>query len=139
MSDEWSDECSSVDATGTGSMAAVRPDAARPSGEPVVMLRLGHVVMTARLAAWIDGEPTRIAWLIECLDRHSRCDWGDLDHADGRSNDQAVAATDGRVLSNYELPGPLIDTPADDTSVWIITDDLNDTDRTTTVLWPIDY
>jgi hypothetical protein len=101
--------------------------------------RLGTVVMTARLSAWIEGEPTRIAWLIECLDRHSRCDWGDLDDADWRSNDRAVAASDGRVLSNYELPGPLIDTAADDTSVWIITDDLNDTDRTTTVLWPTDY
>ena len=95
--------------------------------------------MTARLAAWIDGEPTRIAWLIECLDRHSRCEWGDLDEADRRSNDHAVAARDGRVLSNYELPGRLIDTAADDASVWVITDDLDDTDRTTTVLWPIDY
>ena len=66
--------------------------------------------MTAQLARWADEHPARLA---------------------------SIAQRAGRVLSRYVVPTALLD-EADD-AIWIITDDLADSDSTTTILWPSDY
>lgn len=95
------------------------------------------VVMTAQLARWADEHPARLAWIIECLARHNAGDWGDVDQVDAAINDASIAQRAGRVLSRYVVPTALLD-EADD-AIWIITDDLADSDSTTTILWPSDY
>ena len=93
--------------------------------------------MTAQLARWADEHPARLAWIIECLARHNAGDWGDVDQVDAAINDASIAQRAGRVLSRYVVPTALLD-EADD-AIWIITDDLADSDSTTTILWPSDY
>ena len=95
------------------------------------------VVMTAQLARWADEHPARLAWIIECLAGHNAGDWGDVDQVDAAINDASIAQRAGRVLSRYVVPTALLD-EADD-AIWIITDDLADSDSTTTILWPSDY
>jgi hypothetical protein len=65
-------------------------------------------------------------------------DWGDLDAADWTANDAAVRHGCGRLLSAYRLPVELA-FAGTDTTVWVITDDLEDPDTATTILWPSDY
>lgn len=94
--------------------------------------------MTAQLARWADEHPFRLAWIIECLDRHNTGDWGDLDPMDAALNDTSLVRRAGRVLSRYALPAPPLDPEVDD-AIWIITDDLADVQSMTTILWPSDY
>lgn len=96
------------------------------------------VVMTAQLARWADEHPARLVWIIECLARHNAGDWGDVDQMDAAINDVSIARRAGRVLSRYVVPTALLD-EADEDAIWIITDDLADSDSTTTILWPSDY
>jgi hypothetical protein len=98
-----------------------------------------NVVMTAHIALWVDEQPDRMTWIIDCLNRHSSGDWGDLDPDDRAANNYALRHRDGRVLSNYPIPAELIDETINDHAVWIITDDLDDWEAPTTVLWPSDY
>lgn len=97
------------------------------------------VVLTAHVTQWADDEPARMTWLAECLDRHNTGDWGDLDPDDTAANNLALRRHDGRLLSSYPVPAALTDGENPDGSVWVITDDLSDTDPLTTVLWPSDY
>lgn len=99
----------------------------------------GNVVMTAHIAWWADEQPERLTWLIECLARHASGDWGDLDPDDHAANNHALRHHDGRVLSNYSIPADLADETINDDAVWIITDDLDDHEAPTTVLWPSEY
>jgi hypothetical protein len=98
----------------------------------------GRTVATAAVVAWSDEDPTRTVWLADCVARHLACDWGDLDPADAALNDRAVCHQRGRVLSAYRLPAELAGTTTD-TRLWVITDDLDDPDTATTLLWPSDY
>jgi hypothetical protein len=97
-----------------------------------------RVVMTRAVHAWAELEPERQAWLAGCLRRHLTGDWGDLDADDWAANDTAVRHRCGRLLSTYRLPVELASTSTD-TTVWVITDDLEDRDTATTILWPSDY
>lgn len=72
------------------------------------------------------------------MQRHASGDWGDLDADDCRLNDLAAARHGGRVLSRYPLPRSDTDDAPDD-AVWIITDDLAETESPTTILVPSDY
>jgi hypothetical protein len=104
-----------------------------------VIVHPANVVMTAHVAWWIDEQPDRLAWILNCLARHNSGDWGDLDPDDHAANNHALRHRDGRILSNYPIPAELIEETIDDDAVWIITDDLDDPDAPTTVLWPSDY
>jgi hypothetical protein len=97
-----------------------------------------HTVVTCAVLDWADVEPSRMAWLAGCLARHLTADWGDLDADDRTANDHAVRRHQGRVLSVYELPADLAATTVEH-QVWVITDDLEDPDTATTILWPRDY
>ena len=50
----------------------------------------------------------------------------------------SCATDEGRLLSAYTVPAWLTAGAADPT-VWVITDDLEDDEHTTTMLWPSDY
>ena len=103
------------------------------SAKPI-RFSLGQVVATpAALDLLSQCHQTAIPY----LRRHSRGDWGTLDMADKRMNDQAVAHEEtadtendlrGRVLSAYTLPNG--------EKLWII----SEADRSSTcVLLPSDY
>jgi hypothetical protein len=117
--------------------------AAPPSGHRYggryVIANPALVVLTAHVAQWADDDPMRTAWIIDCLHRHSRGDWGELDPDDNAANSYALRHGDGRVLSRYPIPAELTDPTIEDDAVWIITDDVADPDTFTTVLWPSDY
>ena len=54
------------------------------------------------------------------------------------ANDAAVRHGQRRVLSAYRLPAGLA-SALNERQMWVITDDLEDPDTATTVLWPSDY
>ena len=97
-----------------------------------------RTVVTCAVLDWADDEPSRMAWLAGCLARHLTADWGDLDPEDRAANDHALPPRSG--------PGP-VGLPASRRArrhdrreqVWVITDDLEDPDTATTMLWPSDY
>jgi hypothetical protein len=97
-----------------------------------------RAVVTRALHNWAEPEQSRAAWLAACLRRHVTGDWGDLDGDDWSANDAAVRRRCGRVLSAYRLPTELAATTSD-RQVWIVTDDFEDPDTATTVLWPSDH
>jgi hypothetical protein len=67
------------------------------------------------------------SYLSECLQRHLRGDWGDLDDHDKQANESALAHG-ARLLSAYPLPGG--------GTIWVITE----ADRSvTTFLLPDEY
>ena len=61
-----------------------------------------------------------------------------IDAEDRGLNDRAVLARRGRAMSSYRLPAELAGTTSE-TNVWVITDDVEDPDTATTILWPSDY
>lgn len=64
------------------------------------------------------------------MDRHIRCDWGDISESDRDANDQAQIHGGERIVSAYTLPGQIRQT------IWIITE----ADRSvTTLLLPEEY
>jgi len=97
-----------------------------------------HTVVTSAVQAWAESEHTRMVWLAGCLARHLAGEWGDVDADDRATNDHALRRGEGRLLSAYDLPADLAGTTAEQ-QVWVITDDLEDPDTATTILWPSDY
>ena len=97
-----------------------------------------RTVVTSAVHAWAEAEPTRMVWLAGCLARHLAGDWGDLDADDRAANDHALRHRRGRLLSAYKLPADLAGTTTEQ-QLWVITDDLEDPDTATTILWRSDY
>jgi hypothetical protein len=97
-----------------------------------------RTVVTRAVHMWAEADRTRMAWLAGCLARHSADDWGDLDSEDWASNDHGLGRQRGRLLSAYLLPSDFAGT-TDETRVWVITDELEDPETATTILWPSDY
>jgi hypothetical protein len=61
-----------------------------------MIVHAANVVMTAHVAHWIDEQPFRMSWIIDCLARHDQGDWGDLDPDDQAANNHAyVSVTAG--------------------------------------------
>jgi hypothetical protein len=103
-----------------------------------MLVHSNHTVVTRAVHTWAEEAETRVVWLAGCLARHLRGDWGDLDAEDRAANDHALRHGHGRLLSAYELPADLAGSTAE-RHLWVITDDLEDPDTATTVLWPSDY
>lgn len=97
------------------------------------------VFLTAHIAEWADDRHDRTAWILDCLTRHNSGDWGDLGDNDTALNTTALRHHDGRLLSRYELPDELADPAGTEDAIWIITDDLDDDEPITTILWPSEY
>lgn len=91
---------------------------------PRPRLPLGQLVATPGAVAALAAADVSI---FKLLNRHARCDWGDLSSEDLALNDLA-AITSQRVLSSYLL--------GNGQKIWIVTE----WDRSvTTVLLPEDY
>ena len=88
-------------------------------------LELGNVVCTRAIKDWQDA--TGFYFDVPmCLQRHARCDWGEVCEEDKAQNDLALERGE-RVLSSYTVAGR---------TIWIITE----WDRSvTTILFPEDY
>jgi len=97
-----------------------------------------NIAISARLTLWLADAEVRRDWLAECLLRHNSGDWGELDDEDRAANNHALRNNEGRLLSAYPVPAWLT-AGATDPTVWVITDDLEDDDHATTMLWPSDY
>jgi hypothetical protein len=97
-----------------------------------------RVVVTRPVHDWAELDPDRLTWLAGCLRRRAAADWGDLDRDAWAANDAAVRHGCGRLLSVYPLPHHVAGTAIED-RLWAITDDLEDPDTATTILWPSDY
>lgn len=97
-----------------------------------------RVNASATVHGWAAGHDYRCTWLVECLNRHTADDWGDIDPHDQAANTRAITNSDGRIISAYPVPAHLAGGNPDPT-VWIITDDLDQPPTTTTVLFPSDY
>jgi len=73
-------------------------------------------------------------FVITCLERHGRGDWGDLSEQDRQSNEDALKDGD-RLFSVYNFVGPLIHSESE-SKIYVITE----ADRSgTTVLFPTEY
>ncbi|APQ11016.1 DUF6094 domain-containing protein [uncultured Pseudomonas sp.] len=113
----------------TSAPAAAEPPplaAPEPLRLPAGRFDPGRIVMTAAVSELVErGELNPVTY----LRRHLQADWGELDHEDKHSNDQALRLGN-RLFSNYETP------MSDEPRLWIITE----ADRSvTTLLLPSDY
>jgi hypothetical protein len=103
-------------------------------------LTLGQVGAAGMCAVWMQeeheaGNLARHEFVLACLDRHVRGDWGVVCEEDRRENDKSLA-TGQRIISAYLIPEALRGDGICDAKVWIITE----WDRSvTTVLFPSDY
>jgi hypothetical protein len=94
---------------------------------------LGRIVVSNGLFYHIKDSPRLEAFMMECLKRHTRQDWGDLD-AEDRNHNQWSLNNGERILSSYNIPATCPETR--DGKLWIITE----RDRSyTTLLFPSDY
>ena len=89
---------------------------------------MGKLVFTCGVMDTVEQDATFAKGVHKSLARHQKCDWGELDEEDKKSNDEALKADDGRLFSAYDLEGDL--------KIWIITEH----DRSSTcVLFPHEY
>jgi hypothetical protein len=66
-------------------------------------------------------------FIVGCLTRHQRGDWGSVCEEDWKANDEAAFSGEGRLLSSFSLHGK---------TLWIITEF---SPSITTVMLPEDY
>ncbi len=101
----------------------------------------GRYVMTNYVHDWAFADPARLAWIVACFERHESDDWGDLDADDRHANRDARNLGSGRIMSVYPVPAE-IRRPSDGawrSILWVITDDIEDPDSYTTMLFPSEY
>lgn len=89
------------------------------------LINLGRVVITPGIVEQVK-EPLVLAKL---LDRHERCDWGELDDEDKERNERSFEAKQGRVMSEYTHEGK---------KIWIFTE-FAGSENITTILTPKEY
>jgi hypothetical protein len=97
-----------------------------------------RVVVTRAVYEWAEHEAERQAWVAGCLRRHVAADWVDLDVKIGRpTTTPCGTAAAGCCRPTVCLPISPARAPIPRSGV--ITDDLEDRDTATTILWPNDY
>lgn len=77
-------------------------------------------------------------WVMSCVFRHSKCDWGDTCNEDSKNNEIAIG-TGGRLFSVFRKPSEL---DISEDKIWIITEAISlETGQRemTTVLFPSEY
>lgn len=86
----------------------------------------GRLVVTPGIQEKMEEDPEFREAVHKSIQRHLKCDWGDMSNEDKSENDFAVKKGDLRIFSAYEL----------NPKIWIITE----ADRSaTTVLFPEEY
>ena len=96
------------------------------------LFETGQTVATRGVVAEMDINDDFKKHVAECMAKHIRGEWGDLDASDAKQNDDAVKNKDARIFSayapNYQQTGLK--------KIWIITE----WDRSvTTILFPDEY
>lgn len=94
------------------------------------IFKTGLTVMTRGVADRIEADPLFASFVTESIGRYLDCDWGDIEKDDARSNDEAVADGNDRILAAYKREG----FPED--RIWIITEWDH---SATTILFPTEY
>jgi hypothetical protein len=90
--------------------------------------KMGKLVWTAGVNDKVAENLYFAKYVTDCLARHGRGDWGDLDDHDKAENEYALRKGDLRLFSAYEKAGL--------PKIWVITE----ADRSvTTVLFPEEY
>ena len=94
---------------------------------------LGQVVATPASIAKLQRHGKSV---MEYIERHAKCDFGDLSVDDVQANEDALV-DGGRILSSYVLEGE----GDDATKIWIITEAEDEAENrlATTVLLPEEY
>ena len=97
----------------------------------------GQITLTGDIEAQIAQDAKFGTFVAECVMRHIRGDWGDIDPQDERTNDEALQ-NGGRVLSAYRYTAGVTSLMVDDiVRIWIETDEHVDAlTRQTTVMFP---
>lgn len=91
------------------------------------MFKMGQIFMTKGVCELVSKDENFAKFVISCLKRHHKGDWGELCEEDKKENDFSVDKY-LRILSAYKYNGK--------TEIWIITE----ADRSaTTVLFPDEY
>ena len=89
---------------------------------------LGYCVTTRGVANKMEYDEEFRKFVHKSFERHTECDWGDLDSDDKEANDMSVANGGDMILSKYNYDN--------ETSIYIITE----WDRSeTTILFPSEY
>ena len=91
------------------------------------IFKLGELFISRGVNEKVAGDKDFAKFVAECLRRHAKRDWGDLDEQDKKENE--LSLREGfRILSSYRYK--------DGKKIWIITE----ADRSmTTVLFPEEY
>ena len=79
---------------------------------------LGTVATTRAIYSVMLDSPRFSAFVADCIGRHARKDWGDLDDDDKRANELDLA-TGGHIFSAYNIPASCPETR--DGKIWIET------------------
>lgn len=125
-----------------------------------VRVQLGQVVVTRAVAHTLMSREDGRAFVVSCLYRHARGDWGDLSALDSEANDLALTSG-ARILSSFSILDEIRRSAADgvpgaprpsgngsdsraaiaEERLWIITEaeDPHGFRSQTTVLFPSDY
>ena len=77
---------------------------------------LGKMLMTRGMADLCAEDSEFSGFVLKCIGRHTRGDWGDLCDEDKQENEFALRRGDLRLFSSYPLPIPGIPT------IWLITE-----------------
>ena len=98
-----------------------------------VLFKLGQLVATAGVAEAMESCESFRQFILSCLGRYTKGDWGELEEPDKEMNDEALT-DESRILASYKMPAEIPIDYAD--KVWIITE----SDRSsTTILFPEEY
>ena len=95
-----------------------------------VFINLGEIENTRKIDELMDNSLVFCNWIRNCLERYSKCDWGDIEEEYKVLNDKIVlrkGAEDGRLLARYNHP---------DGDIYIMTerDQINKSNLTTILL-----
>ncbi len=109
------------------------------SAEQPPQVQLGQLVATRAIDEWLMSHDSGSWFVLMCLRRHERGDWGVLHSHDASANDAALL-NGARILSSYSIPQQLLAGSVDE-RLWIITEaeDSRGVRSHTTVLFPSDY
>ena len=90
--------------------------------------KLGQILQTSGVYERICDDINFFLYVNECLNRYTKCDWGEMCVEDKEMNDRAVESGEDRILASYQKDGM--------PKIYIITE----WDRSaTTILFPSEY
>lgn len=101
---------------------------------------IGEILLSHQVAIEYQRCQEFSLFVDDCLRRHEKGDWGDIDEDDKKANSDAATNGNDRILSSYRLPEESWATGGvyffGESSLWIITE----WDRSvTTILFPSEY